>query len=271
LRVASAGSPAAQVDVGADALFEWVAAQQSCPLIEGWQRIEIDGRAADLFEPDAVSGAAGAVVFLHDFDAQSLADNPVFTSELARRHLRAVCPIADRCWWTTTPCADFDPALSPLDFVRRAIVSFFDTRWAVRTPQIGLLGIGMGGQGVLQLAYRWPREFPRVAAIAPAIDFHNWHGYGLSLDQMFKSKEAARQETATLHIHPLNWPKHQFFCCDPADEFWFDGAERLAMKLSSMGIPFDRDLTTSAGGHTWDYFERMAPTAIEFLTAPHAP
>jgi S-formylglutathione hydrolase len=104
-----------------------------------------------------------------------------------------------------------------------------------------------------------------VAAIAPAVDFHSWYGYGLSLDQMFASKEAARQQTATLHLHPLNWPKHQFLCCDPADEYWFEGTDRLAMKLSSMGIPYERDLTTTAGGHAWPYFERMAAPALEFL------
>jgi S-formylglutathione hydrolase len=84
---------------------------------------------------------------------------------------------------------------------------------------------------------------------------------------MFASKEAGRQQTVTLHFHPLNWPKHQFFCCDPQDEYWFEGAERLAMKLSSMGISYERDLTTSAGGHTQAYFERMAQPAFAFLTA----
>jgi pimeloyl-ACP methyl ester carboxylesterase len=242
-------------------------------VIDGWRRIEIDGRQADLFEP--VRGQAQtpvdqqqprqAVVFLHDFDAETLSNNAVFTAELVRLGLPAVCPIADRSWWTTVPCPDFDPKRSPLDFVRESIIPFVNAQWGVQPPRIGLLGIGMGGQGVLQLAYRWPREFPTVAAIAPAVDFQNWYGYGLSLDRMFASREAARQQTVTLHLHPLNWPKHQFFCCDPTDEYWFEGAERLAMKLSSMGIPYDRDLATTGGGHHWNYFERMAPQALAFL------
>jgi S-formylglutathione hydrolase len=231
----------------------------------GWQRVEIAGRPADVFEPAPSSARRGVTLFLHDFDAQTLRERDVFTAELERRGLRAVCPIADRCWWTTVPCPDFDPAISPLQFVRESVVPFVNARWQIEPPAIGLLGIGMGGQGVLQLAYRWPREFPVVAAIAPAVDFHSWHGYGLSLDQMFPSKEAARQQTATLHFHPLNWPKHQYICCDPTDEYWFEGTDRLAMKLSSMGIPYERDLTTSAGGHTWTYFDRMAPPALAFL------
>ena len=235
--------------------------------IEGWQRIVIGGREADVFEPPQSRDDGAALIFLHDFDAQTLAANAVFTGELARHGLRAVCPIADRCWWTTVPCPDLDAETSPLEFVRQRVVAFANERWGIESPRIGLLGVGMGGQGALQLAYRWPREFPVAAAIAPAVDFHNWYGYGLSLDRMFASKESARQQTATLHVHPLNWPKHQFFCCDPRDEYWFEGADRLSMKLSSMGIPFERDLETSAGGHTWEYFERMAPAALGFVAA----
>jgi hypothetical protein len=54
---------------------------------------------------------------------------------------------------------------------------------------------------------------------------------------MFASPEDARQETAILKIHPLNWPKHQFVVCDPRDEYWFESAERLSLKLHSSGIP----------------------------------
>jgi pimeloyl-ACP methyl ester carboxylesterase len=232
---------------------------------DGWQRKEIDGRPADVFDPLPAGAGAGVVLFLHDFDAQSLSESPTFTAELARHKLRAVCPIADRCWWTTVPCPDFDSQTSPLQYVRESVVPFIDRRWSLANRGLGLLGIGMGGQGVLQLAYRWPRDFPIVAAISPAIDFQNWYGYGLSLDQMFASKEAARQQTATLHIHPMNWPKQQFLCCDPADEYWFEGIDRLSMKLASIGIPFERDLTTTGGGHSWTYFERMAAPAMRFL------
>lgn len=39
----------------------------------------------------------------------------------------------------------------------------------------------------------------------------------------------------------------------------------LATKLSSIGIPFDSDLVTSRGGHTWDYFNFMADRVISFV------
>ena len=85
------------------------------------------------------------------------------------------------------------------------------------------------------------------------------------LQAMYEDPEAVRQETAILYIHPLNWPRHQFFCCDPADTRWWDSADRLRMKLYSLGVPHQCDLETSDGGHGFPYYNRMARTALEFV------
>jgi S-formylglutathione hydrolase len=82
---------------------------------------------------------------------------------------------------------------------------------------------------------------------------------------MYATAEAARQDTATLLLHPLNWPRQQLLMCDPTDAEWFEGTERLASKLSSTGIPFESDLGTQHGGHSWSYFNHVAPRAMEFL------
>jgi len=37
------------------------------------------------------------------------------------------------------------------------------------------------------------------------------------------------------------------------------------MKLFSLGVLHECDLETTAGGHTWEYFNHMAPRAIDFL------
>ena len=83
--------------------------------------------------------------------------------------------------------------------------------------------------------------------------------------EMYGDRESARQDTALLHVHPLNWPRHQYFCCDPADERWFESADRLRMKLGSLGVMFERDLETTGGGHGFDYYNRMAEKAVGFL------
>jgi S-formylglutathione hydrolase len=205
------------------------------------------------------------VLFLHGHSQETLVGNPVFTTELERRGLRAVCPHGGRAWWLDLVCPEFDPQTTPLAFVRDRVVAEIGTRWGVRPPMIALLGISMGGQGILQLAYRRPREFPVVAAISPAVDFQNLYGQGLPLDTMFRDREAARQQTATLQLHPMSWPRHQFLVCDPADADWIEGVERLTMKLRSLGIPFEADLKTSAGGHSWSFYNAVAPAVIGFI------
>lgn len=212
-----------------------------------------------------------AVLFLHGASGRTIRDDPIFTAELSRHGLPVVCPHGGRCWWLDRICREFHESITPMTYLREQVVPWIGEQWRVAPPAVGLLGISMGGQGVLQLAYRAPREFPVVAAISPAVDFHTIWGQGTPLDEMFSNAEGARQQTATLNLHPLNWPRHQMFVCDPADEQWFEGTERLDSKLSSMGIPFESDLVTSAGGHSWEYFRAMAGRCVEFLAQHVAP
>ncbi len=230
-----------------------------------WSTVTIAGKQADVYDPAKPSPDGLAVLHLHGHGLTTLRDNPVFSAALERHGLPAICPHGQRSWWTDVVCEEFDAGMTPLDFLSEQIIPFITERWNVVSPGIGLTGISMGGQGVLQLAYRQARKFPVVAAISPAVDFHNWHGQGLPLDEMFANREAARQATATLQIHPLDWPRHQLLVCDPDDIDWFEGVERLSMKLSSSGIPFDLDIETRAGGHSWDYFHHMADRVIDFV------
>ena len=108
-----------------------------------------------------------------------------------------------------------------------------------------------------------------VAAISPAIDYQQRLETPEEDDdplfEMYLDPEAARQDTALLHIHPLNWPRNQFFCCDPTDYRWFDSSDRLRMKLGSLGVPFECDLETSAGGHGFQYYNVMAQRAMTYI------
>jgi pimeloyl-ACP methyl ester carboxylesterase len=230
-----------------------------------WSTIEIAGKPADVFEPSQPSADPRAILFLHGHGQERLVNNSVFTGEFERHGLCVVCPQGKRSWWLDRVSTEFDPVITPMDYLRNSVVPFIGDHWNITPPAIGLLGVSMGGQGVLQLAYRDARRFPVVAAISPAIDFHRVYGQGLPLDEMFSSAEEARQETAILKIHPLNWPKHQLLVSDPKDEHWFESSERLSLKLHSSGIPFESDFQTSAGGHSWRYFNHMAGKVVKFL------
>jgi S-formylglutathione hydrolase len=230
-----------------------------------WSQTDIAGKPADVFEPSRPLDPARGLLTLHGHDLRTLADDPAFTPLLEERGLFAICPHGGQCWWGSRICNEFDVEIDPLSFLHQRLLPEVTERWGVAPPLLAAFGIEMGGQGALRLAYRWPREFAVVAAISPAVDFQNWHGRGTALDDMYPSRESARQETATLELHPLNWPRHQLIVCDPLDPEWFEGTERLISKLSSIGIPYDDDLRTSAQGNLKAYTQQIAPRVMDFL------
>lgn len=232
-----------------------------------WTEVEVAGHFCQVFEPRRPSEHSYTVVYLHCSEAAPLAGLPAFTQEFERHGLRVIQPMSGLSWWTDRLWPTFDPAISAERYVLECVLPYVDDRWQARPPQIALLGMSMGGQGALRIAYKHPNVFPTVAAISPAIDFQKRIDEGIDpgLDEMYRDAEDARQDTATLHIHPLNWPRNQFFCCDPTDYRWHESTDRLRMKLWSLGVPFECDLETVAGGHSFEYARHMAPRAIGYL------
>jgi S-formylglutathione hydrolase FrmB len=231
-----------------------------------WSSATIANHPADVFEPSRRHEHGYVLIYLHGVHLNRLAEQPAFTELFEQHGLPVVSPHTQRSWWTDRICPEFDPRLTAERHLLDNVMPFIQEQWGVTTPKIGLLGTSMGGQGALRFAYKYPDKFPVVAAISPAIDYHKRYDEGdETIPQMYRDKEQARQDTALLHIHPLNWPRHQFFCCDPTDERWHESADRLRMKLWSLGVPHEIDLATSGGGHSFTYYSLMAPKAIGFL------
>lgn len=230
-----------------------------------WTTTPLAGKSCDILEPSAP--AVGVVLFLHGYDNVTLKDNAAYTAALERTQLVCVCPHGTGCWWTDKIFPPFDPTLSPIAFLREPLRTAIVEKWPDAGKWIAVTGVEMGGQGALQLSYRAARTFPVVAAISPKVDFETWYGQGTTLDEIFSDREAARQQTATLHLHPLNWPRQQLLLCDPADQYCLDGVVTLASKLFSTGIPFEQDFTTSHGGYGWKYTNAVADHVIDFLAA----
>jgi pimeloyl-ACP methyl ester carboxylesterase len=228
-----------------------------------WSQVAIAGKRADIYDPPATPRFG--VLFLHGMGLETLRDRAAFTRLFDELRLACVCPHGQRSWWGDRPCAEFDPVLTPERHLVQNVLPFFDERWRLPPRGIGLLGISMGGQGALRLAFKYAQVFPVVAAMSAAIDYYEIHGQGTPLDAMYDSKEQCRQDTATMHVPPVNPPPHIFFCIDPKDSDWYRGNDRLHEKLSALGIEHTADLTTQAGGHGWVYFNHMAEPAIRFL------
>ena len=232
-----------------------------------WSRVNIGGKAADVFDlPDAAKPRFG-ILHLHGAGLHMLVDRPVFTRLFEELHLVCVCPHGQRSWWGDRLCAEFDPQVTPERYLLQSVVSFFRARWGLMPRGIGIQGTSMGGQGALRLAFKHPDVFPVVAAISAAIEYHELYGQGTPIDEMYDSKEQCRQDTVPMHVHPSKFPPHVFFAIDPTDAAWFRGNDRLHEKLNALGVQHEIDLTTRAGGHTWDYFNHQAERAVRFVLA----
>jgi enterochelin esterase-like enzyme len=231
-----------------------------------WTTITLASHPCDVFEPAARNPHGFVLVYLHGVNLNRLAAQPAFTAAFERHGLPLVSPYTARSWWTDRVLPEFDARLTAERHVLDNVLPFIKERYAAEPPKVGLLGTSMGGQGALRFAFKHPNRFPVVAAISPAIDYQlRWNEGDETLPQMYSDPEAARQDTATLHVHPLNWPRNIWFCCDPADARWHESADRLHMKLAALGIPHEYDLETRAGGHGFTYYSHMVPRAVAFL------
>ena len=235
-------------------------------MLPGWTRTEIAGKPADLFHPPRDVVPKFAVLYLHDYDQQTLADSAAYTAELTRHGLACVAPHGGRSWWADRVCPEFDPHVTAERHLLDHVLPWMRTTWRLAPHAVAALGIGAGGQAAVRLGFKYPVTFRVVAGVASAFDYHDWYGRGTALDEMYPSRERARQDTAILHIDPAKYPPHVWFACDPDDDDWHRGNDRLREKLTAFNLPFTADLDTRAGGHTPAYFDTIAEPALRFIT-----
>lgn len=234
------------------------------PVLPGWQRTEIAGKPADIFDPPGGSPKF-ALLFLHAVGLETLSSNAAYTAALADARAACCVPFTGQSWWADRLCAEFDPQLSAERYLIEHVRPWMLEHWPLPERAFGCFGISMGGQGAIRLGLKHPHLFPAVAGVASAFDYHEWYGRGFSIDAMYRSKEACRQDTAILHLNGMRTPHTLGFACDPTDDDWYRGNDRLHEKLAAFGVPHTADLTNIAGGHSWDYFDAMAPWAVRFL------
>lgn len=228
-----------------------------------WLTDSCEDHPLDLFLPTTASPESGLLIWLPGYDGWSPREDPHWTAALDDASLVTIVPQASRCCWTPVVEPSFGASGSPLDFLQSSLTAWARERFGADV-RFSVTGVELGGQGALQLAYRQPRLFPIVAAISPKIDLESWWGFGLTLDDLFESGEAARQQSATLHLHPLNWPRYQLLLCDPEDPYAYDGTLTLASKLSSSGIPYQKDFETTHGGFGPQYASAVAGRVAQF-------
>jgi S-formylglutathione hydrolase len=227
-----------------------------------WTRLTIGGKPAVVFDPPG--RPRFAVLYLHAYGQESPADSPAYAAAFAASGVACVAPWGGRSWWADRVCPEFDPQITPERHILDAVLPWARNRWQLADRPVGACGISMGGQGAVRLGFKHPDRFPVVASVAGAFDYQRRYGRGEPLDEMYDSPERCRQDTAILHVDPAHTPE-LWFACDPDDDEWIDGNERLHSKLTAVGVPHAADLTTRAGGHSWAYFDAMAEPMVGFV------
>src|SRR5262245_20721749 len=125
-----------------------------------WTKNEIAGHICRVYEPATLSPHNYTVIYLHCSEAASLRSYPVFKHEFDRHGLRVVEPVSGRSWWSARIWPEFDSKISAEAYVLEKVVPFIAERWSSVPPQLALLGVSMGGQGALRMAYKYPNVFP---------------------------------------------------------------------------------------------------------------
>jgi S-formylglutathione hydrolase len=229
-----------------------------------WSPVTTAACPLDVFTPAEDGDLAGVVIFLPGYDGRTPQGDDSWIAALDASRMACVAPRVAECCWSLVVEDVVASAESPLAWVRHELRAWIAERFG-SSVRVAVTGVELGGHGALQLAYRHPTEFPVVCAISPKIDWETWYGHGLRLDDLFPDAEAARQQSAILHVHPLNWPRHQLLLCDPADPYAIDGTRTLASKLASSGIRFQQDTESTHGGFGWNYASAMAGRVVKFL------
>lgn len=206
-----------------------------------WTTREIEGHVVEAFLPAPEEGRPpGAIVHLRDLDDTPPSQQAAWKAAIETSPLPVISLAGGTTWWIDRVVHGFDQQHSPEAFVRGPLTTWLRTAFGLPAAAVAVLGQGSGGQGALRLAYRHPTLFPVAAAVLPTIDFQRTMESGLpgsqTLWELYGDVEVARQQTAILHVHPLNWPRHQAFWAHAGDLLASDGADRLHGKLTALGI-----------------------------------
>lgn len=134
---------------------------------------------------------------------------------------------------------------------------------------IALAGSGMGGAGALMLAFRLRGEVPAVFTDTATIDFHEAYGRGTVLDELYRSREACRQDGPILAVDPFGYPSSIRFHCPP-NHANHRGNDRLHEKLAALGIehtfsetqPSDDELAATLAAE-------LSKAGRRLITLPH--
>jgi S-formylglutathione hydrolase len=199
-----------------------------------WFDLVIEGKPARVWEPQ--EPLSPVILYLHDARGTPPDAIAGWTELLTRYRWRCLAPAGGCSWWLQHRTPAFDPQISPEAYLLDVVLPWMQEHWQVTPQRLAVVGFGMGGQGAIRLALRHPTMFPVAASIDGAMDLQDAWGWGTPLDAIYSSPEAARRDSALMHLQSHAWPEFLFLACSP-DSYWYRGNDRLQEKLLAHGVP----------------------------------
>ena len=236
-------------------------------LIGNWNEIDLAGHICRVFEPAQPSPHRFVVVYLHCSGSAPIGRYPAFVDEFERHGLRVIEPVSGLSWWTDRIWPEFDPQISAEAYVMKHVVPHVAERWAPARRNSPC----WASAWVARRRCAWPTSIPTCSRPWPPS-----RRPSISRNALTKASTRAWSRcTATPKTPARTLPCYTSIrsigrgtsssAVRRRDERWHDSAERLRMKLSSLGVPFECDLETDNGGHSYQYFCHMAERSVGFL------
>ncbi|RLS58429.1 MAG: hypothetical protein DWH91_02335, partial [Planctomycetota bacterium] len=122
-----------------------------------WNTHTVVAGELDVWTPEHPT-TDGVILFLHDWDAVTPLERDDWRTIVEASPLTVVCPRAGRTWWLPVPVPGYGEG--PLHWVSHDVVPWIESTMGVRPPHVAVIGIGMGGGGALNLAFRHARRIP---------------------------------------------------------------------------------------------------------------
>jgi S-formylglutathione hydrolase FrmB len=195
-----------------------------------------------------------------------LKEVPEVKDEADRRAIIVICPNAENSWYFDSPRK---PASRYETFCAEELVKWADATYHTVAARRGraTCGLSMGGHGAMWLAIRHRDTFSAAVALSGGVDIRPFNGW--CLPDLLGDKATHKQEWEThtvVNLIPMLKNGDLALCLDCGTADFFLAVNR-DMHQRLLAAKIDHDYCERPGDHSWPYWRKTLPYAMQFIDA----
>lgn len=188
---------------------------------------------------------------------------------VAGKNIAVVMPNAHKSWYTDAVCGE-----RYMEYISKEVPTICRSMFrqmSGRREDNFIAGLSMGGYGALKIALSMPEAFSACAGLSGAYDIENRFTRcpsDQSMKLIFGTPENVRDSVndvyhlaRTLAESGKKLPRVYLWC--GTDDGLYGETESMGTLLGEYG--YDLSYNSSAGDHTWFYWDREIQKAIDFM------